>query len=509
MKVFLHTALWWLLLCAIAVAVRWPLLNRPLSKHHEFCTAISLRILKSWEENGIRRLRFKPSTNFGRAQDKFINNFASASGRMTDGNGNYYYVSHPPLAYYIPYALFRWLHIRTDVLPIQLFHVAVHLLCGFGVYLLIHILYYKPATVNLPALIAAATYLFNPATLWFQSNVYMSDMLVQLFFVWAVMICVPLLKRPRHIFIKTLLLFLLCFCMVYTSWLGVFFCIVAIILCFRGKLLLSLALIEIFLTSMVLALAITYLQYVRIAGIDALKEEWWCRFNHRSSFGHGWIYFLQAQWEIVKNYFFNYAALYLMLFTGGTIVFYTRKRIHMGTIARNILAVSILPIVLLHLFLAEYSGHDFTVLYGSLSFSILAGFLAERAYQHISSKKIIAFVAAFSVLNILQFYYINRPGDIARNGDRYDLLQKEGEYIRQHTAHDEVVFALHYRPLPEVIWYAGKNIQQVTSEDEAQSFLDAVGQHKGIIFAKEQGRLVYTRIRHTPNGSASIGNISK
>jgi hypothetical protein len=434
--------------------------------------------------------------NYGRPQDKFINNFASASGRINDGNGNYFYVSHPPLAYYLPYAIFRLLRVKTDVLPLQLFHVSIHLLCAYGVYLLIHILYYKPGIINIPALMACTVYLFNPATLWFQSNVYMSDMVVQLFFVWAVVICVPLLKRRQNMFIKTLLLFVLCFAMVYTSWLGVFFCIVAVILCFRGQLLVSLALIEIFVTSLVLALAITYLQYARIAGVDALKEEWLCRFNQRSSFGNGIVYFIHSMWDIIKNYVFNYAVLYLMLIVGAAAVFFKRERIHTGTILRNILAVSVFPILLLHLFLANYSGHDFTVLYAALPFSILAGFLAERAYTHIPTLHIIAFVLFFTLLNIAQFYYINRPGNVARNGDRYDTYLNEGLFIRQHAASDEVVFALEYKPLPQVIWYAGRNILNIHTETEAQSFLQATGQHKGIIFTSKDNKLHFIRIEY-------------
>jgi len=493
-KVVVQTALILFILFAIAVAIRIPLLNRPLSKHHEFCTAIALRILKSWEENGIRTMRFKPSTNYGRVQDKFINNFASASGKMTDGKGNYFYISHPPLAYYFPYGIFHLLGIKANVLPLQWFHVFVHLLCGLGVYLLIHFLYFKPDIINIPALIACAVYLFNPATLWFQSNVYMSDMFVQLFFVWAVVVCVPLMKRQQNMFLKILLLFLLCFSMVYTSWLGIFFCVVAVVLCFRGNLLLSLALIEIFVTSLALGLAITYLQYARIAGIEALKEEWFCRFNQRSSFGNGFVNFLFSEWSIIKNYFFNYATLYVMLIVGAIAVYYVRKRIYMGVIARNIMAVSVLPILFLHLFLADYSGHDFTVLYAALPFSILAGFLSERAYTHISTAKILVFVVFFSALSVIQFYYINRPGDIAQNGARYDVQMNEGLFIKQNATEDEVVFALNYKPMPETIWYAGTNILNIQSETEAQKFLNAYAHPKGIIFFKEHDEMKFIRI---------------
>jgi hypothetical protein len=470
----IQTTLILLIIFAISIVIRIPQLNRPLSKHHEFCTAIALRILKSWEENGIRKMRFKPSTNFGRTQDKYINNYASASGKMTDGKGNYFYISHPPLAYYFPYGIFHLLGIKVNVLPLQLFNIFFSLLCALGVYFIIYFLHYKPDIINIPALIGAGVYLFNPAVLWFQGNVYMSDMFVQFFFVYAVLICVLIMKRQQNMFVKMLLLFFLSFCMVYTSWLGVFFCVATVILCIRGNFLLSLALIEILITSLVLGLAITYLQYARIAGIEVLKEEWLCRFNQRSSFGNGFISFLLSEAVIIKNYFFNYAALYAMLILGAAITYYKRKRIHMGTIARNIMAVSVLPIIFLHLFLADYSGHDFTVLYAALPFSL--------------------FVVAFSSMSVLQFYYINRPGEISQNGDRYDVQMKEGLFINENASDNDVVFSVDHKPLPETIWYAGKNIQRVSNETEAQTFLEATKQRSGIIFYNEKNKMSFKRI---------------
>jgi hypothetical protein len=183
-----------------------------------------------------------------------------------------------------------------------------------------------------------------------------------------------------------------------------------------------------------------------------------------------------------------------MLIIGAAWLFYVRKRIHMGVIARNIMAVAVLPILLLHLFLADYSGHDFTVLYAALPFSILAGFLAERAYTHIATWKIIVFVLFFSAVSVAQFYYINRPGDIAQNGDRYDVQMNEGLFIKQNAAEDEVVFALNYKPMPETIWYAGKNIMNVQSEEEAKTFLDTTSQPKGIIISKDNAKMKFVRI---------------
>jgi hypothetical protein len=116
----------------LSVVLRLPQLGRPLSKHHEFCTAVSLRILQNWWDEGIEKYNYLPATNFAKDADKFINNFGNATGSVVDAFGNYYYVSHPPLAYYVPYAFFKIIDVRPDVIPLQLFNMLLALFeCHF------------------------------------------------------------------------------------------------------------------------------------------------------------------------------------------------------------------------------------------------------------------------------------------------------------------------------------------------------------------------------------------
>src|SRR5436189_51957 len=76
----------------LSVAVRLPQLNRPLSRHHEFCTAIALRVMQIWYDNGIEKYNYNPVMTYSNNADKFINNHANQTGKMVDSNGNFYYV---------------------------------------------------------------------------------------------------------------------------------------------------------------------------------------------------------------------------------------------------------------------------------------------------------------------------------------------------------------------------------------------------------------------------------
>ncbi|MBL4862252.1 MAG: hypothetical protein JKY09_04435, partial [Crocinitomicaceae bacterium] len=55
-----HTLLVLLGIFVLSVVVRIPNLNRPLSKHHDFVTAISLRVLQVWDAEGGSTFGYSP-----------------------------------------------------------------------------------------------------------------------------------------------------------------------------------------------------------------------------------------------------------------------------------------------------------------------------------------------------------------------------------------------------------------------------------------------------------------
>ena len=71
-----------LLIFLVSIIIRIPNLNRPISKHHEFCTAVALRIIQIWDEVGISTYDFNPVMTYPNESDKYINNYGSVTGRM-------------------------------------------------------------------------------------------------------------------------------------------------------------------------------------------------------------------------------------------------------------------------------------------------------------------------------------------------------------------------------------------------------------------------------------------
>ncbi len=455
----------------LSVVARLPTLNRPLSKHHEFCTAVSLRILQIWDEAGITTYRFNPVMTYPNAADKFINNFASGSGEMMDEEGNYYYTSHPPFAYYLPYVVFKILWIKPDVLPVQVFNLLVHFLCGAGIFLiLLQLLPSDSDRISFPSITGFAVYMFSPGTLWFHSNVYMADILVQLFFIYGIYFALRFSEEKNRRWLA--LLAASSFLMIYASWLGIFFCATLLLMSILKK-----DLTQAFVVAgcSAAALLLAIFQYSQIAGWSALKQEWLIRFAERS----GWNWWGMV--VIVKNYITSYlpllAAIFLLLISSFKEIQHLLSRS-----GRFFIILSVIPVILLHAVLSNYSGHDFTTLYGGLFLSVAFGILAWSISQKVKKKWMASGTAVLAMLCIAQYYYINRPGEYSLRGDRYADFWDIGKSIANQSSNDEVIFAIGLKPSPEVIFYAGRNIKQVRDEKEAKDFLKKYGRSKGVVF---------------------------
>jgi len=204
----------------ISLFIRIPNLNRPLSYHHEWLTSTVLRTQQIWYEKEDLTHRFLPIMTYNNKSDRNISNQAN----LKDALGNYYYTSYPPFAYIFPYLIFQIFNIYPDVLPLQIFNIIIHFISAFFIFLIISLLTnkYYLNKVNIPSLCGFSIYLFSSATLWFHSNVYMSDIFVQPIYIIGIYLFLKIIKNDEKM-IYYVLLGIFNFFMIYTEWLGVFF----------------------------------------------------------------------------------------------------------------------------------------------------------------------------------------------------------------------------------------------------------------------------------------------
>lgn len=441
--------------------------------------------------------------NYPGEYNKFMNNHASTTGGIMDKEGNYYYISHPPFAYILPHWVHKIVHVKPSVLSLQILNLFLNLISAIFIYLIVCLLLkQKPfKETSFAGVVGFSLYLFNPAVLWFQCNTYMSDMLVHVFFITTLYALINLIQTDQPVQKKQFIFFAFSlFLMQYTSWLGFLFAGVMMAFAFQKRketiifkhLLLTSALIS--LTSLSLILY----QYIRIAGFDEFILQMTDRITERGGPGASSSAYFTNVWLGTKTILLNYMSSYLPLIGLILVLFVVlikkeRIQILKQNISKPFLIFSITPILILHFFLLNYSGHDFVCLYASLFLSVFAALLIHNMEMQKSPQKTVLYSAIVITIisSIALYYFVNTPGDVSLTNENYAKNKEIGQYIKDHVAIDEVVFYTGNYPIyPEIILYAGRNLMQVKDKHEALDFMKAHAFNKGFWFQiDEQGKI--------------------
>ena len=504
MNFFFRKTIWGLLIVfIISAAVRIPNLDRPLSKHHEFCTSFALIILQSWHDGGIASYGFNPSITYPGKYNEYIDKYGAD---YMQHDGKYFYISHPPLAYYLPYFLFSLLKIYPDAFALQVFNLLFHFLTALILYITVCLITRENAKrqFSTAGFFAALFYLFMPVTLWFNSNVYMSDMFVQNTWIISLYFVLKILIQNKeqsklHLTLYGISLFLL----IYTDWLGAFFATAIVLLCLQKILLrkdrnfFSLLMVTVIVT--LLSLTLILLQYSRIAGWEAMLRYFIFDYN---VMGITHVHSVSVIFQILTALAFSYGVSYLpLLIFLAVSSYFIFKRWKSDSILYKTLSPSIwltaFPVFLDHLVFPYYSGQDFAVLKASFFLCITSGIVLSELIKKLHKQTILkTCLISFSIclIGIAMYYYINPPGKYSFRGDRYDLEKNIGSFIHSNAHNDEVVFCIGIVNTPQVIYYSHRNIRNVQDIAEASEFLETRKIVNGIIFHYKNDSLQYKRI---------------
>lgn len=469
-----------------SLLVRLPLLNRPLSRHHEWSTTSTLIHQQVWHETGGSKYRFCPRLNFNNPADKHVNN----DGNLEDPFGNFYYVSFPPFATIFPYAVFQLFHIVPDVLPLQLFNLFFHFVSCFFIFRIILLLTRRNTETAFPiaALLGFCVYLFSPMTLWYQCNVYYVDMFLQPIFILGVYLFLKWETSPLQRGIYCLGLGVVIFFMTYTEWMGLFFAFSVFLYGlsrFREKGMKSLLATAVL--SSFSALLLTLWQYSWISGFIPLAKLLLGRLLYRSGLaentgshlhvwsGHSWM-------RVAFHYVTGYLPVLLCLLAMAVIYFVLRskreEREKLGWHRLEILTLSIClsPVLLHHLIFFNYTSvHEFAVLKTSVFISILTALLYDKLSLALQVRRLQLFLILMGGASILQYALINGRGTLP--------YKKLGEEIKREAKKEETVFIQgnHFWIFPQVVFYAHRNLALWDGESKARSLLQKNGAERGVV----------------------------
>jgi hypothetical protein len=493
-----------IMLFLFSILVRLPNLNRPLSKHHEFCTSTCLRTMQIWADAEVTTYNFNPIMTYPGYANKFINNQTLSD---FDKDGDEYYKSYPPGAYLLPFYIFKIMHIYPDVLPIEIYNLLLHLIeCIF----LFNIVMLFASDKDrkkfvIIGIVAVIFQLFNPCALWFHSNAYMTDMQASTFFVVTVYLILVMILQNKFLSpIWLILLGLSNFILSYSEYLGVTFTAVACLYCFikafqKRQFIFPLVVIGL---SCLSAIVLMLYQYSLINGFHQLIGIIRYRYNYQSGYSNGENLFV-----LVGGVLFNYVTSFLpeLFFIGISAVLLSVKKslktfLKGGMKFSPLIVLLALPVILHHLIFLRASQYDFHTLKASPAVSLLCAALIYFIYstiffgfpQKYRKPFFTLVVVVITALNILSYYAINRPGKFSKSGEPYEKEKLAGIYIRQNALPDEVIFIEGFEDEPQIILYAHRNMRTITANSDAGEFLRRYHRSKGVIFTINSRGFVIT-----------------
>ncbi|MFZ4599906.1 MAG: hypothetical protein ACOYNN_14780 [Terrimicrobiaceae bacterium] len=493
-----------LALFAVSLAIREPVLNRPLAGNQEWLTSTVLRTMEIWQADGaIHGQQLLPSMTYPGAANRFIPNHAN----LIAPNGECYYTSYPSLGYYVPYFVTSIIGMGPSVTFMRVFCLCVHLICVLLVFALVRVATrpWNPFSAELAAIAAAGLYIFATGTLWYHGNVYMSDMLVQMFFLAGTLLGLRLLRTVPGRVVDFIFVWVIIFAMTLTEWIGGLFAISLAIAAFRaagwrrGIVITLLA-----GTASGLAVAATVLHYSSIDGFANLVESLRVKAEIYSAAANTtgtpavispkrWLLF-------ARHYFDSYAGFACAIAAlSGFIVLSFRKQL--TTFTRRAWAdsdfVSVVwllaaPILLHHFILFNWTtSHSFSVLKTApliaLVFGVLVLWVLEGSREKGWTCGLPLVVAIFLMgvaSSIFMYFHSNLVHD--------ENYRASGNAIQRGTGEDEIAFVsvgrmsprrdLYWQVHPQLVFYAKRNLAVWLDGPEASRLLNTVGIQRGVLF---------------------------
>ncbi|UAY52903.1 glycosyltransferase family protein [Ferruginibacter albus] len=438
----------------LSIAIRYPHLNRPLSKHHEFNAGMVLVCIDTWNTNGGPSYSgFCPVLNYTNKGDKF---FSSKYANTTSVNGDDLYMSFGPGWFLFPYYFFKVFHLPASPLSLQFFDILLCLLSMALVFKIAKKMFNEESdAMPTKAIIATILFLLNPASLWYFGNGFVHEVMTIPFFLAAAYVFLSFIENGSNITFKRLLLYgILLITGIFCDWLCVFWSGITILYAFfrsrKDKQWGNYIIVTILST--IMAIAIVFLVYGHHVGYKNYFTLLHSRYDYRGMNEENSGSLFSYYWIILKNYLTSYLPLFIALLI---LLIINRRMIRPAIIKQHPGAFSFIVLLvatcLLHHFIfPQFSGHEYAVFKSALFLSLCTAALSTNY------KTSYIIIGLFIILSIAQFYYINPVGAYSFDGERYDYAKTIGNSIKENASADEVVYINYKNGLaePQIMYYA-------------------------------------------------------
>ncbi len=496
------------LLFLVSIQVRKESLEAPLSRHHEWITAHTLITSEIWSQNGgPSAFGFNPVYSYpgkGNKSKRML-------GGVTAKNGDDYYVSYPPFAFYLAYYTNQFIG-GSAVTNIRILTLLIHYICVLLIYFIIRQISsdYGKDKFQIAGVFAGVVYIFSTANLWIHGNLYFADMVEQALFFACLLLIIRFFKKEYKDLRSSLILIgIFFFLATYTEWLGVFISFYTglslLVLYFITKEKEKLKAFLVIALCSGLALTTVIWQYSNIVDFETFKEASLTKYDQRSGHldeeetnnvfnMHSKHSYLAIERYMGKGYkmgenFIGIAAILLIVALA-----FRRTREQMKKVKWKLVIFILVFISILTHYLAFFnfnSIHDFSTLKTGGFLILTTALIILSIEESLNNKLKYVLAGIFGILLILKV-----PESIERYHDHYpmskvDYDRVESAYkIRQFSTPDAGVYT-NVRLSPEQVYYAKHNIFPLKDTSYVKHFMNMFQDDRVQYYHHEGSKLKY------------------
>ncbi len=425
MQVFKHKELWFLILSLILL--RMPTLDRPLSKHHEFNTAVILINAESWQQaGGGKQFSYTPFLNYQGSSNRMLE-----KGLHIDSAGRHVYLSFGAGWYVLPYFVLKAAHLPFTPIWVQLLNILINIITVVLLYQLLLTVTGKRNT----AVAGTVLFAFLPAPLWYCGNGYVTTAIM----LPLVLVILQLWDRfekssdnikPGYL----LLLFLSGIALSYFDWLTPFLLGLMMAWSFmkarsNKKYLLIGVIAEL---SILLGIFLVLAQFANYLGWSQVLQYWKSRFADRSTDTSEGSFAVMSV-MILRNLVSGYLPLLLLL----PFLWFKRKSIRTQTHVHWPLWALLSIVPYNGIFFNWSANHEFAwMAFGLIASLCISIYLFPLLEEQVLRKIMIGCL----LVSVVQYFVINRPGEVSWKGEHYAAQKELAEWIKNNISSSQTIF---------------------------------------------------------------------
>ncbi len=411
----------------LLVVLRLPAINRPVSKHHEFNTAVVLINAESWiQAGGPEQFNYTPLLNYQGASNRVFE-----KGDHVDAKGNHVYLSFGNGWYVVPWFVFHPFKIAFTPLNLRILSISIGLITILLLYRLI-----VGITKNKYAAFAAAlVFGLLPVPLWYCGIGYVTTAIMLPLVIVVLMLWHQFeidVKNISVINLPALLFTGICLC--WCDWISVFLFATIMIWALHKscKVHRYLWVAAFAFVAMLLPVFMVLFQFADYLGWHQVLGYWKSRFTDRSSAVEG-----GSLWYMFRLLAINLISGFLPLVFPAAVYVWKHKYL----VAKQKTTWPLWALGAIVFYNGIFFNWSVIHQFAWMAFGLFAAvFFGIYLFPFLSKKQLNKMLAITSLLSLIMYFIINPPGTKSFSGEAYNQQQLTGLWIKTHVNSEIPIF---------------------------------------------------------------------